>query len=218
MMPYEKKHRASSYENKKKMKTQAESTINNHALYAAGGGLIPIPIIDFMAVSSIQVDLVQNLCEIYNVNFYKNQGKSSISALVGTSLASFGASLIKAIPGVGSFLGGISMSILSGATTYAIGQVFAEHFEKGGTMENLNVEDFSNFYKQKVEEGKQVVKDLMDKDKVKKEKTPPEKASNSRQDRLQSKLADVKRLFDNGVITKTEYEAMRQKLFDEYIG
>ena len=34
------------------MKTQAESTINNHALYAAGGGLIPIPIIDFMAVSS----------------------------------------------------------------------------------------------------------------------------------------------------------------------
>jgi uncharacterized protein (DUF697 family) len=213
-----KKHRASSYENKKKMKTQAESTINNHALYAAGGGLIPIPIIDFMAVSSIQVDLVQNLCEIYNVNFYKNQGKSSISALVGTSLASFGASLIKAIPGVGSFLGGISMSILSGATTYAIGQVFAEHFEKGGTMENLNVEDFSNFYKQKVEEGKQVVKDLMDKDKVKKEKTPPEKASNSRQDRLQSKLADVKRLFDNGVITKTEYEAMRQKLFDEYIG
>ena len=200
------------------MKTQAESTINNHALYAAGGGLIPIPIIDFMAVSSVQVDLVQNLCEIYNVNFYKNQGKSAISALVGTSLASFGSSLIKAIPGVGSFLGGVSMSILSGATTYAIGQVFAEHFEKGGTMENLNVEDFSNFYKQKVEEGKQVVKDLMDKDKTKKEKTPPPNTTNTRQDKLQSKLADVKRLFDNGVITKTEYDAMRQKLFDEYIG
>lgn len=200
------------------MKTQAESTINNHALYAAGGGLIPIPIIDFMAVSSVQVDLVQNLCEIYNVNFYKNQGKSAISALVGTSLASFGSSLIKAIPGVGSFLGGVSMSILSGATTYAIGQVFATHFEKGGTMEDLDIEEFNNFYKQKVEEGKQIVKDLMEKDKVKKETSPPQNASNTRQDILQSKLEDVKRLFDNGIITKTEYDAMRKKLFDEYIG
>jgi uncharacterized protein (DUF697 family) len=200
------------------MKKQAESTINNHSLYAAGGGLIPIPIIDFMAVSSIQVDLVQNLCEIYNVNFYKNQGKSSISALVGTSLASLGSSLIKAIPGVGSFLGGVSMSILSGATTYAIGQVFAEHFEKGGTMEDLNVQDFNKFYKQKLEEGKQVVKDLMDKDKTKKQETPPQKTSNSRQDILQAKLEDVKRLFDSGILTKAEYESMREKLFDEYIG
>jgi uncharacterized protein (DUF697 family) len=199
------------------MKKQAESTINNHALYAAGGGLIPIPIIDFMAVSSIQVDLVQNLCEIYNVNFYKSQGKSSISALVGTSLASLGSSLIKAIPGVGSFLGGVSMSILSGATTYAIGQVFAEHFEKGGTMEDLNVADFSKFYKQKLEEGKRVVKDLMDRDKTKKQKTPPQKAPNSRQDILQSKLEDVKRLFDNGIIDKSESDNMRKKLFDEYI-
>lgn len=197
------------------MNQQAESTINNHALYAAGGGLIPIPIIDFMAVSGIQVDLVQNLCEIYNINFYKNQGKSTISALVGTSLASLGSSLIKAIPGVGSFLGGVSMSILSGATTYAIGQVFAEHFEKGGTMDNLNVADFSNFYKQKVEEGKQVVKDLLEKDKAKKETTT---TSNTRQDILQNKLEDVKRLFDNGIITKAEYDAMRKKLFDEYIG
>ncbi|NJN77593.1 MAG: DUF697 domain-containing protein [Saprospiraceae bacterium] len=197
------------------MNTQAESTINNHALYAAGGGLIPIPIIDFMAVSGIQVDLVQNLCEIYNLNFYKNQGKSAISALVGTSLASLGSSLIKAIPGIGSFLGGVSMSILSGATTYAIGQVFAAHFEKGGTMEDLNVEEFSNFYKQKVEEGKQIVKDLMEKDKTKKEE--PAK-SNPRQDILQTKLEEVKRLFESGIITKAEYDNMRQKLFDEYIG
>ncbi|MFT6148459.1 MAG: hypothetical protein ACJAUH_001141 [Saprospiraceae bacterium] len=200
------------------MKTQAESTINNHALYAAGGGLIPIPIIDFMAVSSIQVDLVQNLCEIYNVNFYKNQGKSAISALVGTSLASLGSSLIKAIPGIGSFLGGVSMSILSGATTYAIGQVFAKHFESGGTMEDLNVEDFSKFYKQKLEEGKQVVKDSMDKDKKKESKETEAPKSNSRQDILQTKLEDVKRLFESGIITKVEYDDMRKNLFDEYIG
>jgi polyhydroxyalkanoate synthesis regulator phasin len=84
-------------------------------------------------------------------------------------------------------------------------------------MEDLNVADFSKFYKQKLEEGKRVVKDLMDRDKTKKQKTPPQKTPNSRQDILQSKLEDVKRLFDNGIIDKSESDNMRKKLFDEYI-
>lgn len=199
------------------MNTTAESTIKNHSLMAAGGGLIPIPLIDFIAVSGIQAELVKNLCGIYQVDFYKNQGKSTISALVGTSFASLGASLIKAIPGLGSVLGGVSMSILSGATTYAIGQVFAEHFENGGTMEDLNTDDFKRFYNQKVEEGKRLIKDW--KEKENKGETPESTPTpNIRQEKLQGKLAEVKQLLDNGIIDKSEYDSMRKKLFDEYLG
>lgn len=204
------------------MNSQAESAIKNHALYAAGGGLIPIPIVDFLAVSGIQMDLVQNLCEIYNINFYKNQGKTSISALAGTSLATLGSSLIKAIPGVGSFLGGVSMSLLSGASTYAIGQVFAQHFEGGGTMDDLNVADFQAFYKQKVEEGKKIVADLKQKDEIQKKQQEQSakttEKSNPRQAKLQGKLNEVKRLYESGIITKSEYETMRKRLFEDYIG
>ncbi len=195
------------------MNTTAESTIKNHSLMAAGGGLIPIPLIDFIAVSGIQAELVKKLCGIYQVDFYKNQGKSTISALVGTSFASLGSSLIKAIPGLGSVLGGVSMSILSGATTYAIGQVFAQHFEDGGTMADLDTDDFKRFYNQKLEEGKQLVKDWKDKeDTPKNNKTP-----NPRQEKLQAKLAEVKQLFENGIIDNTEYESMRKKLFEDYL-
>lgn len=204
------------------MNSQAEIAIKNHALYAAGGGLIPIPIVDFLAVSGIQMDLVQNLCEIYNINFYKNQGKTSISALAGTSLATLGSSLIKAIPGVGSFLGGVSMSLLSGASTYAIGQVFAQHFEGGGTMDDLNVADFQAFYKQKVEEGKKIVADLKQKDEIQKKQQEQSakttEKSNPRQAKLQGKLNEVKRLYESGIITKSEYETMRKRLFEDYIG
>lgn len=205
------------------MNNQAETAIKTHALYAAGGGLIPIPIVDFLAVSGIQIDLVQNLCQIYNLNFYKHQGKSLISALAGTSLATLGSSFIKAIPGVGSFLGGVSMSLLSGASTYAIGQVFAQHFENGGTMEDLNAEEFQAFYKQKVEEGKKVVEDLKNREETKttaqqKKKQQPKTNSNLRQTKLEDKLADVKRLYESGIITKSEFDAMRKKLFEDYIG
>jgi len=196
------------------MNTTAESTIKNHSLMAAGGGLIPIPLIDFIAVSGIQAKLVETLCGIYQVDFYQNQGKSTISALVGTSFASLGSSLIKAIPGLGSVLGGVSMSILSGATTYAIGQVFATHFEDGGTMEDLDTDDFKRFYNQKVEEGKQLVKDWKDKGETPK----TTKSSNPRQEKLQGKLAEVQQLFDNGIIDKSEYDAMRKQLFEDYLG
>ncbi len=198
------------------MNSSAESTIKNHALLATGGGLIPIPVIDFIAVSGIQAELVKKLCAIYHVDFYKNQGKSTISALVGTSFASIGSSLIKAIPGLGSVLGGVSMSILSGATTYAIGQVFAQHFEDGGTMADLDTDDFKRFYNQKVEEGKKLVKDW--KDNQDKTSAQNEPVSNPRQEKLQTKLAEVKQLFDNGIIDKVEYDSMRKKLFDDYLG
>lgn len=199
------------------MNPDAEKAINNHALYAAGGGLIPIPVLDFMAVTGIQIDLVQNLCDVYNINFYRNQGKSVISAFVGTSLATIGSSLIKAIPGVGSFLGGVSMSILSGAATYAIGQVFAKHFENGGTMDDLDVEEFRAFYKRKFEEGKNVVKEMKEQEEAQKS-TSSDTTATPRQTKLQGKLEDVKRLYESGIITKSEYEEMRKKLFEDYIG
>ena len=197
------------------MTLEAEKIIKNHALYAAGGGLIPIPLLDFVAVTGIQIDLVQDLCELYHVDFYRNQGKSVISAFVGTSLASIGSSLIKAIPGFGSVLGGVSMSVLSGATTYAIGQVFAEHFQEGGTMENLDVEKFRTFYKHKVEEGKKIVQEM----KRAEEDTTQhsEETSNPKQAVLEEKLNKIKRLYESNIITKSEYEMMRQKLFDDYL-
>ena len=42
--------------------------------------------------------------------------------------------------------------------------------------------------------------------------------SNPRQSKLQEKLEDVKRLYESGIITKSEYEEMRKRLFENYIG
>lgn len=197
------------------MNNEADRIIKSHALYAAGGGLIPIPVLDFVAVTGIQIDMVQSLCELHNVNFYRNQGRSVISAFVGTSLASIGSSLIKAIPGLGSVLGGVSMSILSGATTYAIGQVFTKHFQDGGTMDDLDVEEFRVFYKRKVEEGKKIVQEMKQAEDRRAEYS--EEASNPNQVALEEKLNKIKELYDRDIITKSEYDSMRQKLFDDYM-
>lgn len=190
----------------------SEEIIKTHVLWAAGGGLIPVPLVDFIAVTAIQTEMVKQLCALHMVSYEKSQSKSLVSALVGTSLASIGASFVKAIPGVGSLLGGVSMSIMSGATTYALGNVFDVHFANGGSLDDLSVEDFRVLYKQKVEEGKQKAKEW------KAEEDAQKKSGALTREQLMNELEKIEKLRDNGVISGSEYESMRQKLLNRFVG
>ena len=99
-------------------RTEAEKIIRSHVLWAMGGGLIPIPLVDFAAVTAIQLEMLQQLARLYDVPYTQNTGKTFVSALTGTTVARLGASMLKAIPGIGSIVGGLSMSVASGASTY----------------------------------------------------------------------------------------------------
>jgi hypothetical protein len=44
-----------------------------------------------------------------------------------------------------------------------------------------------------------------------------EEASNPNQVALEEKLNKIKELYDRDIITKSEYDSMRQKLFDDYM-
>ena len=74
--------------------------------------------------------MLKQLSRIYGIEFTEESGKAYVSAIAGSTLARFGASLIKAIPGIGSLVGGISMPILSGASTYALGRSIQDPFRE----------------------------------------------------------------------------------------
>jgi len=144
-------------ENKKTKLEQAEEIIKRHVYWSLGSGLIPIPFADVAAVTAIQLDMLKSICDLYEIDYSEEQGKSWVAALTGSTLARAGASALKIIPGIGTLLGAATMSALSGASTYAVGQVFAKHFEEGGTGKNLNLEKVKEFYEEMVKEGKEVV-------------------------------------------------------------
>ena len=194
------------------MSNQSEEIIKSHVIWAIGGGLIPLPIVDFVAVTSIQLDMVRQLCDLHDVNYEKQAGKSLVSALAGTSLASIGASFVKAIPGIGSLLGGVSMSLMSGASTYALGTVFQTHFSRGGNLDNLSVEDFQSLYKEKVEEGKKKAKEW------KKEEEQEKRSGTISREKMLKELDKLSLLKEQGVIDDAEYNSMRQKVLDSFIG
>lgn len=174
---------------------QAEAVVNRHVLWSIGAGLIPVPLADMAAVTAIQMDALQQLAKIYEVDFSADQGKRFVASLTGSAIARTGASLVKAIPGVGSVLGGVSMSALSGASTYAVCQVAIRHFRTGGTIFDLPLTRAREVYQETLTKGRDFVKSFQSSDAAK----AAQEASSS--------IENLAALKAQGVLTGEEYES-----------
>jgi len=140
---------------------KAFKTVKNYMWWSMGAGLIPVPWVDLVAVSSVQLKMLAEVSKVYGVPFQENSGKAAISSLVGFVLPhamAFGGigSLLKAIPVVGVLAGAPAMGLFSGAYTWALGNVFIQHFESGGTFLNFNPEQVKEYFQKQFEEGQKV--------------------------------------------------------------
>jgi len=194
----------------------SELIVKNHMIWSMGAGFIPIPLLDFAAISYIQLDMIRQLAKIYEVDFKEQEGKAIITSLTTAGLAKAGASrAIKFIPIIGSYLGGIATAVLSGASTYGIGYAFKKHFETGGTFLDVDLNSLKKMYTDKFEKGKEIAEDFS-KDQVEKEAIVKEveekKVQIKTTDEIISKLKELGELKQNGIITEEEFIQMKVKL------
>lgn len=215
---------------------KADSIIKNHVMFATGAGAIPIPLLDFAGVTAVQLDMMKKLTNLYNENYSENVGKAFIASLTSTSLARMGASLIKAIPIVGTTLGVVSMSIMSGASTYALGNVITQFLERGIGFEDFNEDMARKVYEENLEKGKKVAQDLKNKAEQKMEEiqeedfdipttsadteptatpnNPPPKAAPEND--VYAELMKLGDLREKGVITEEEFAKMKKEIIDKF--
>ena len=141
------------------LRAQSRDCIHRHSIYAAVGGLVPIPFLEMATSSTIQLRMLAKLCDIYGVPFSENAVKNSISTLVATVLPVTGvgyatAALIRKVPVVGTIFGAVAMPTFAAACTYALGRVFAWHFAKGGTVQDFDADEVKDRFKDEFEDGK----------------------------------------------------------------
>ncbi|MCP4691387.1 MAG: DUF697 domain-containing protein [Desulfobacterales bacterium] len=133
-------------------------TIRNHALASMGVCLIPFPAVDLVGLTGVQLNLVRNLAKGYRIKFNDSKVKHLVSSLVGTGssipFATIVASAAKFIPIVGHAMASVAMPISAGATTYAVGKVFLQHFASGGTFLTFNPDKVRAYYAEMLEKGK----------------------------------------------------------------
>lgn len=145
----------------------AEQTTRKRVYAAMGAGLIPLPIVDFMALTGIQMELINSLCKIYDVPFRKDIGKTLVTTLVGGALPVYSspllASMVKNIPLIGTTTGAITLSVVGGASTYAVGKVFTQHFESGGNLLNFNPEKMRSYFQSYYKDGEKIATEVSSK-------------------------------------------------------
>jgi len=140
---------------------QANTTVRNYVIAGAGVGLIPMPFVDMAALTGVQLKMLHSLAAQYDVKFTKNIVKSLLGSLLGGVVpASVGSSVVKVVPGIGTAAGMIGTSIVGGATTYAVGKVFIQHFESGGTFLTFDPEAVREHFKEEFEKGKDYTQEL----------------------------------------------------------
>ena len=182
--------------------TQAttDGIVRGHVIWSMGAGLIPIPLFDIAAVTAIQMDALKKLAAAEGVDFSTDGGKQFVAALTGGTFARLGASLLKGIPGVGTVIGGISMSAMSAASTYAVCQVALSHFRTNQNFLNVDLDDAKKLYEKALEKGKTFVKSL--------EKEVDPEATKE----VYENLDKLKSLHESGVLTDAEFEEKKAKL------
>lgn len=202
---------------------QIDKIIQNHVLYSMGLGIIPIPLVDIAAVTATQLDMLSQIGGVHGKNFSDISGKSFIASTAGATFARLGASFIKAIPGIGSLLGGVSMSIMSGASTYAIGQVSHRFFRDGLELEDIDADLAKSIYEEEFEKGKKVASDLKANKDEETTETPttnssdsPEAASSDEKGDVYDELMKLGELKEKGVITAEEFEKMKKAIVDKF--
>ncbi len=136
-----------------------------YMLWTAGGGLIPIPLLDVATIMGIQIKMISDLSDIYEIPFSENRVKNIIYPLVTSlGIAPLGAglvsSLFKVIPVVGYAVGAMSLPLMASALTYATGRVFVSHFESGGTLLDFDPEKMREYYKKEFVAGQKIAGNL----------------------------------------------------------
>lgn len=115
------------------MKTEdrAAELVSNHVAGAAAAAAIPIPLVDLVAVTAVQLSMMRKLGRLYGARVGVDAAGAVGVAFVGALLPRVAASMLKILPGIGTIGGAVAQSALSGATTWALAQSMRDRLERG---------------------------------------------------------------------------------------
>lgn len=135
-----------------KTELRANEIVRKYSLWSSATVVIPIPLIDMAYIIGVQLKMLAALSDLYEIEFKKNRGKAIVSSLI-SGLASnhfiYSAApwMIRYIPVVGILAAPFTTVLFSGAVTYAVGKVFIQHFEAGGTFLNFRPEEVKEYFR-----------------------------------------------------------------------
>lgn len=144
----------------KSLEAQANIIVRDYSWGGVVLGLLPVPLFDFVVLSGIQIKMLHSMSKLYGVEFKAERGKAIVAALLsGIPTSWMAVSSYRFFPFAGIF-GFAAAAASYGAVTWAVGKVFIQHFEAGGTFLDFDPEKVREHFRKLYEEGKQIEKGL----------------------------------------------------------
>lgn len=138
--------------------TAAMGIVKRNMIWSAGVGFLPIPLVELVAITAVQVKLIKELSDHYDVPFSADLARSSVvsllSSLGGMAISKvLAASLLRVVPVLGQVAAAVTLPVVSAGVSYAIGRVFISHFEMGGTLLDFDPEAVRDHFKSEFQDG-----------------------------------------------------------------
>ena len=129
-----------------------------YALTSGAAGAVPIPFVSVPVVTLLQAKMFQTIASIYNYKLDRKSWVEISSSLGITILTNIGRrELIKLVPVYGSAVS----SVLTAATTYALGKTLTVYFQNLHSGKALSSEAFRVIYQEQFELGRTLLKDYV---------------------------------------------------------
>lgn len=144
---------------------KAHKIVMKNMYWAMGLGVLPVPIIDLIAVAGFQAKALKELSDLYEIPYTTHTVKNTLAVLIsglgtlGVGLPLTGlvaTSFLKFIPVLGTLTTIATVPVVAGALTYATGRIFIQHFESGGTFLTFNPQKVRDYYRELFQEGLQM--------------------------------------------------------------
>jgi uncharacterized protein (DUF697 family) len=139
-------------------KSTSEAIVNKYLPWAMGVGFIPSALLITAGVAGIQIKMLSEISKVYGQPFSENRAKSIVISLLGGlapgALGGVVGGLLASIPFVGGWLLPATMPLMAGASTFAVGKIFIQHFESGGTFLSFDSVKAKEVFAERFAEGK----------------------------------------------------------------
>jgi len=147
----------------KDLTSNANRVVKIHSALSGALGVIPLPPLGVAMIVANNLKMLHKLSSIYGVKYYKDVGKEAISSfLVGCGTYSISGRLIWGLstlaPVAAPVISVVTIPVFGSAATYAIGKLFVQHFESGGTFLTFDPEKVRGYYAELFNEGKELTK------------------------------------------------------------
>jgi uncharacterized protein (DUF697 family) len=132
----------------------ALTVVRNYTLLSAGVGVLPLPLLDMVTMLALQMLMIRKLAKIYGVPYAEQRVKAAVAGLIGGFDAGYlGYGALKLVPLLGYF-SYAAMPTINAGVSYAIGKVFIQHFESGGTFLDFDPKKVRAYFGEQFREGK----------------------------------------------------------------